>query len=449
MIDFFLIVLSASWSVLGEMAPYLLLGFFFAGLLSVMVSPRWVERHLGGNRIAQVFKASLFGVPLPLCSCGVLPVAASLRRNGAGKGATTAFLLSTPQTGVDSIAVTWALLGPFLAVFRPIAALVTGVLGGYFVQVFDKDDAIVTEEPLVQSCSSAGKACSTPGDTADDGCCSGEASSSSGRWRQALVYGFATLPRDIGKALFVGIIISGALTALIEPNLLREYLGGGFLPMFAAMLIGVPLYVCATASTPIALGLIHAGLSPGAALVFLISGPATNAAALTTLWKILGRRTAVIYLITVVICALGAGLLVDLAMSSGVAEVSVSAMDDAGHVHGESSIRSMIENVSAIVLLGVLAFALWPRTAEVQSSQELAGASGTSEHLELIISGMRCNGCVTSLTRALNECGGVQTINIDLAGKSVIIVGQGLKNRQIADAVASLGFKIEDPEVVG
>ncbi len=137
--DWVLTFAAASWSVFGAMAPYLLLGFVVAGVLSVVISPEWVERHLGGRGLAQVFKASLFGVPLPLCSCGVIPVAASLRQHGASKGATTAFLLSTPQTGVDSIAVTYALLGPFLAVVRPVAALVTGVFGGGLVQAFDRD----------------------------------------------------------------------------------------------------------------------------------------------------------------------------------------------------------------------------------------------------------------------------------------------------------------------
>ena len=138
-------ILVASWSMLVEMAPYLLLGFTVAGLLSVLISPRLVERHLGNRGLGQVFKASLFGVPLPLCSCGVIPVGASLRQHGAGKGATTAFMLSTPQTGVDSIAVTYALLGPFLAVVRPIAALLTGFLGGSLVYAFDRND---DDEPV-------------------------------------------------------------------------------------------------------------------------------------------------------------------------------------------------------------------------------------------------------------------------------------------------------------
>ena len=255
------------------MAPCLPLGFTVAGLLSVMISPRWVEHHLGDRGLGQVFKASLFGVPLPLCSCGVIPVGASLRRSGAGKGATTAFLLSTPQTGVDSVAVTYALLGPFLAVVRPVAALLTGFLGGGLVYFFDRNDhEVPVDEAPPASCSG------------ESDCCEDDAAPERKTVFEGLTYGLVTLPRDIGRALIVGILLSGVISAVVKPHALEAYLGGGIWPMIVAMIVGVPLYVCATASTPIALSLIHAGLSPGAALVFLITGPATNLATVTTQW---------------------------------------------------------------------------------------------------------------------------------------------------------------------
>ena len=152
--DIALDILVASWSVLAEMSPYLLFGFFVAGVLSVFISADWVEHHLGGRGLGQVFKASLFGVPLPLCSCGVLPVAASLRRQGASRGATTAFMLSTPQTGVDSIAVTYGLLGPFVAVVRPLAAFVTGLVGGTMVHGLAEGDTHEAEpaKTITSSC---------------------------------------------------------------------------------------------------------------------------------------------------------------------------------------------------------------------------------------------------------------------------------------------------------
>lgn len=422
----------ASWSVLTEMAPYLLLGFFFAGVLSVVISPEWVERHLGGRGIGQVFKASLFGVPLPLCSCGVLPVAASLRRQGASRGATTAFLLSTPQTGVDSIAVTYALLGPFIAVIRPLAALVTGIVGGTVVHgVGEKNGVEPAAAVPAASC-------------AVQGCCD-DTEGHHHSLLDALRYGFVTLPRDIGRALLIGVALSGVISALIEPDTLRSYLGGGIVPMLAAMAIGIPLYVCATASTPIAASLIVAGLSPGAALVFLITGPATNSAAVATLLKVLGRRTTLIYLLTVALGALATGLLVDGVIASGL--VPVSALVDvvssaAVHEHHQGrGVGWWIGVVSAVVLLLVLANSLWRRPAAADGG-EVSVEEGR-EVLEFRVKGMRCNGCVDSVTRALATSPGVAEVDVQLDRGTARVVGTGMAPAQLLEAITALGFEAE------
>jgi len=419
-------VLTACWFVVGAMAPYLLLGFLVAGILSVVISAEWVERHLGGRRLREVFTASLFGVPLPLCSCGVIPVAVSLRRHGAGRGATTAFLLSTPQTGVDSIAVTYALLGPFLAVFRPLAALVTGFIGGGLVHAFagGEDDHGAKSESEAGGCNDA---CCLPSETR------------SGPVRRALEYGFVVLPRDIGRALLVGIVVSGLISALVEPDTLREYLGAGMLPMLAAMAIGVPLYVCATASVPIALGLIHAGLSPGAALVFLITGPATNGAALATLWKVLGRRTALIYLGTVVVCAVVSGVVVDALISSADIPASVF-LSEAGTAHdaahGDHAHLGWMQQASAVLLLAVLGWAMRPRR-----SRDPAQEDGSVESTELKISGMRCHGCVDSVTRALRESAGVTRVEVDLDSGVAVVEGD-VDPDHLRAKVTELGFEV-------
>jgi uncharacterized membrane protein YraQ (UPF0718 family)/copper chaperone CopZ len=425
----------ASWAVFGAMAPYLLLGFGVAGLLSVLISAEWVERHLGGSGFGQIVKASLFGVPLPLCSCGVIPVAASLRRHGASKGATTAFLLSTPQTGVDSIAVTYGLLGPFLAVVRPIAALVTGLFGGSLVQTFNGNGAVET----------GGAATDPDSAGCSDACCDDDAKKDSSKIIEALHYGFVVLPRDIGRALVYGVLISGLIAAFVAPQALESYLGGGLLPMLAAMAIGIPLYVCATASTPIALGLIHAGLSPGAALVFLISGPATNSAALTTLWKILGRRSAILYLLTVVVASLATGLAVDGLIGAGglpasalvPAASSIAAQNAHAH-HEEGASMPWFELVCAIVLLAVLVNALRPHR-----SAEGAGDSMAVDDriLELKVDGMRCNGCVTSVQRALSEIAGVTDADVRLDEGRALIRGEGYSIQELIEAVNSLGFE--------
>ncbi len=435
--EMFMTFVAASWSVFGAMAPYLLLGFLVAGLLSVVISPEWVERHLGGNGFGQVVKASLFGVPLPLCSCGVIPVAASLRRHGASKGATTAFLLSTPQTGVDSIAVTVGLLGPFLAVVRPVAAFVTGIFGGGLVQAFSDEnhtDASKSgEDPQAENCSSS--------------CCDEDTPKRS-KIAEALHYGLVILPRDIGNALIFGVVISGLIAAFVAPQALESYLGGGVLPMFAAMAIGIPLYVCATASTPIALGLIHAGLSPGAALVFLISGPATNTAALTTLWKVLGRRAAILYLVTVAVASLATGLAVDGLIGTGalpesaLVPAATAVQSSSAHANHDAAgaTGSWLETASAVILLLVLINALRPRTSE----SEMDSVVDDGEKIvEFKISGMRCNGCVQSIQRALSEISGVSNAEVDLDQGLARVRGRGVSNELLFEAVDSLGFSVE------
>lgn len=430
-------IIVASWAMLVEMAPYLLLGFTVAGLLSVLISPRWVERHLGNRGLGQVFKASLFGVPLPLCSCGVIPVGASLRQHGAGKGATTAFMLSTPQTGVDSIAVTYALLGPFLAVVRPIAALLTGFLGGGLVYAFDRDD----EDQPVDEIPTA--SCSSGSD-----CCESDEEPRKKTLFDGLTYGLVTLPRDIGRALIIGILLSGVISALVEPRALESTLGGGIWPMLVAMAVGIPLYVCATASTPIALSLIHAGLSPGAALVFLITGPATNGATLTTLWRVLGKRSVVIFLLTVAVGALATGIAVDAVVASDMvgpsAMVPAAVTDAGGHEHhGEEAGSGLVGTGSAILLILLLINAMWPQPQPMERGDLEMITMPNIDVLELAVVGMRCNGCVESIQRALNEAKGVDDAKVDLATGRASVRGSGLDRSMLAEKIRGLGFEVE------
>ena len=336
MYDILTNIITESWQVLGQMAPYLLFGFLVAGVLSVCISPEWVERHLGGRGMGPVLKASLIGGPLPLGSCGVIPVSASMRRHGASRAATTAFLLSTPQTGVDSIAVTYALLGPLFAIFRPVAALLTGLIGGGIVILFGEPNE--TDATVVPDMAAHNKAA----------CCEGK--HRQGVLPRVLRYGFLTLPRDIGLALLVGVVLAGVMAALVPQDHLSAYIGGGVLSIIVLMAAGVPVYVCATASVPIAAGFMHIGASPGAALAFLIAGPATNAATFTTIWKVLGRRTAILYIVTIAISAFGCGLLLDWLVP--MLEGSLPMFDSSSHAHSENS---WWYHIWAIALLAVLA----------------------------------------------------------------------------------------------
>jgi hypothetical protein len=265
---------------------------------------------------------------------------------------------------------------------------------------------------------------------------------------EALHYGLVVLPRDIGKALIFGVVISGLIAAFVAPQALESYLGGGVWPMLAAMAIGIPLYVCATASTPIALGLIHAGLSPGAALVFLISGPATNSAALTTLWKVLGRRAAIVYLVTVAVASLATGLAVDGLIGTGtlpesaMVPAAAAAQGVASHAHHEGAEigGSWLETASAVVLLLVLANALRPRS---RPEEDEAMVGEGEQVVELKVSGMRCNGCVQSLQRALSEIPGVTEADVWLEEGLAKVRGVGFTNSALREAVDSLGFSVE------
>jgi hypothetical protein len=352
MFDFFWQLVVEFWATFGEMAPYLLFGFFVAGLLSVFVSQKMVQRHLGGRGFLPLLKATLFGIPLPLCSCGVIPVSMSLHQHGASKGATVSFLLSTPQTGVDSILVTYSLLGPVFAVFRPLVALVTGLIGGVLVNLFGQPAPDRGPRTAEGGPTTAG---ARPGDSpsvtldppeAKCHCC--HAVSPGRKFLNGLKYGFVTLPRDIGKPLLLGLAVAALISALVPDDFFAAHLGRGLPAMLVMMLIGIPIYVCASASVPVAAALILKGLSPGAALVFLITGPATNAAGLATIWNTLGRRTAILYLLTVAGCALAAGLLLDAVLSS----VDIAT---AAHVHDMGP--GLFKHASAVILLAVMGYA--------------------------------------------------------------------------------------------
>lgn len=317
------------------MAPSLLFGFLFAGILSILISPKTVERHLGTGTLLPVVKASLFGIPLPLCSCSVIPVTASLRRHGATRGAATSFLLSTPQTGVDSIMVTLSLLGPVFCIYRPIVAFMTGMIGGTTVALLDGGTH--------QSNGTA--------DTTDDGthACTCGAAQKKSRLIQILRYGFITLPRDIARPMLIGLFFAGIITVLVPDDFFLSIFGSGIIAMLFMMVCAIPMYVCATASIPIAAALIAKGVSPGVALVFLTTGPATNIATIITLWKTMGIQTTVIYLLTVAVSAVGFGILLDAIFT----------------IEGISQPASMgwmlpepVRTVSAIVLLGLLVYCI-------------------------------------------------------------------------------------------
>lgn len=324
-------ILAEIWLVTVAMAPYLLFGFLMAGVLSVLISKDYVRRHLGGRGWLGSVKAALVGVPMPICSCGVIPLAASLRKHGASRGSTASFLASTPQTGVDSLLVTYALLGWVFAVFRAVVAFLSGILCGAAVAAVSGKEDDTAAPPGEEECGSQ---------------------NSQPMIRRMLSYGFITLPRDIAKAVVLGIVLSGVISGLVPADYFTGRMGDSPVAMFVMLLIGIPLYVCSSASVPLALAFIKAGISPGAALVFLITGPATNAATLTTLWQIIGRKQLAVFLATLALCALAAGFLMNFfSPQLGVAEQICH--DDMNDASGGI--------LWAAVLVAVLANALLPK----------------------------------------------------------------------------------------
>jgi uncharacterized membrane protein YraQ (UPF0718 family)/copper chaperone CopZ len=351
----------------------------------------------------------------------VIPVAASLRRHGASRGATTAFLLSTPQTGVDSILVTFSILGPVFAVTRPVIALVSGLLGGAVVDATESAPGSGGALPV----------------RCEGECCSPGASD--GKLRRALKYGLFTLPRDIGRALVVGILIAGLLSAVVPEDFFADYLGGTafgqqVVAMLVMMLLGLPVYVCATASVPVAAALIHAGVSPGAALVFLMTGPATNAAAVATVWKVMGGRTALTYLATVALTAFAAGLLLNYVDPVGASTAH------AGH----AMLSPRVGTAAAVALAGVLAFALLaPAVGRMLGGAEAVQLDGRGAVTTLAIKGMTCGHCVENVRRALAAAGGVRELSVEL-GRAVVagdVDGAELRRR-----VEEAGYEVTGVE---
>jgi hypothetical protein len=296
--NFFGSILQGAWSVLVASAPFMLFGFLASGLLKVFLPSDFVRKHLGERKFMSIFKAALLGVPLPLCSCSVLPAAAELRRQGADKGAVAAFLVSTPESGIDSIAVTWALLDPIMTVLRPLAAFLTAAATGLGIYAMEKDDNLPPDfEFPDDDCS-----CQDDDPTAE------QFTSFASRIKGAFRYGLFELMEDIGPWFAGGVLLAGILQVLLPAGFIPKTLGTGMLSMLATLAVSVPLYICASASTPVVASLAMKGLSPGAALVFLLAGPATNITSLTVIARILGRKATAVYLATIVVFSVLLGM---------------------------------------------------------------------------------------------------------------------------------------------
>ncbi len=376
--------IEAFWGVLLASGWWLVVGFALAGLIHALVPMDMVSRHLGGRGIRPIIKASVAGLPLPLCSCSVIPAAASLRAKGASRGASASFAISTPETGEESIAITWGLLGPVMALIRPIGAIATALAAGLAIDAIDPDrkpagtkheePAPETPLPVATCCASsappnaepraccstpdpvndAPSCCSTPASAPDaHSCCptepKAEAGTAGAKIRSALRYGLVTLPADLAPWLVGGLALSALIGVLVDETWMAEHLSTGLAPMIIMLVIGLPLYVCATSSTPVAAMLVAKGLSPGAAIVFLLAGPATNMATMAWVYKDLGRRSLVMYIVVIALMALVIGVLVDQLVAAP------TIRDAAAHAlhHEGAGVIKLSGGIAVALLLGV------------------------------------------------------------------------------------------------
>lgn len=396
-----------------EMAPYLLLGFFVAGLLHAFVPQRFYTRYLRGSNIKSVFNAALLGVPLPLCSCGVIPTAMSLRRNGASKGATISFLTATPQTGVDSILATGSLMGWGLAVLRPIAAFITGIVGGQMVNVLDKEDVADIKE-----------------DTADS-----RPDGFAARMKSALSYGFVDMMQDIGKWLVIGLVIAGLITIFVPDNFFDALGSYPLLNMLVVLLIAMPMYVCATGSIPVAVALMMKGLSPGAAMVFLMAGPATNMAAIMVIGKVLDRKTLAIYLSTIILCSIAFAMCIDYVLPTWFVNASIPA---AGCCHTASF--SWLQISSGVLLGALLVNAFARRHHHHDHDMSDINNDNIMDTKKFSVEGMMCNHCKANVEKAVGSLAGVETCEADIAAATVTVSGSVAAD-DVCAAIESIGYK--------
>jgi len=399
--------------LLNEMSPYLMLGFLIAGVLKVFVPKEIYIGQISKPTFRSVLWAALAGVPLPLCSCGVIPTAMSLRKEGASKGATVAFLISTPQTGVDSIAATYSLLGLPFAMLRPMTAFVTGLFGGAATNRFDKktsDNISVSKE---------------------------EKTNYNGKNKvvQVLHYAFVEMIGNIGKWLVFGILIAGLIAIFIPDTIFTSYLNNPLLNMLIVLAIAVPTYTCATGSIPLAAVLMMKGLTPGAAFVFLMAGPATSIASITVIGKMLGRRTLLIYLASVVIGSVACGLLIDYALPAQW--FSMSMMNhDLLHQHHHEGISWFKTLCSAVLILLLINVFIQDYIYSVKLKKQSIMAK------KYIIGGMTCNHCRMTVENALTKLPDVQSVKVDLQNGVAYVEGNPDDNT-VKQIVESLGYEFK------
>ncbi|MDD2798511.1 MAG: permease [Bacteroidales bacterium] len=399
-----------------EMAPWLFLGFIFAGLFKAWFPDKWADKYLSKPTFSSVIWASVLGVPLPLCSCGVLPMAVSLHKKGASKGAINSFLISTPQTGVDNIMATYSLLGLPFAIARPIIAFVSGIFGGAVMNLFTRNDP----KPVFVN---------------EISCADNSSTQKKSIW-SALEYGFTDLFKEMYGWLLVGLALAAVLNIVLPDDLsllFEQYPGAD---MFLALLISIPMYICATGSIPIALVLLLKGFSPGAAIVLLMAGPATNIAGIVLLSKTISTKFATLYVVTIMLASLFFGFVANLIFSNA------SFIKMMGHqvacIHGENS-ANLFQWGALAVLTGLVIYFVY-----VSVSQKIAPYLRKNSNLPLAtyrykVTGMTCKNCAKKIDTRLWQERRVTKVNL-IFEKQILEVETSLPSAQISEMIEKIGY---------
>lgn len=403
--EYYLLFFQTFWNLIVEMSFWLLLGFFLAGILKIYIPINYLEKHLGKSNFSSVIKAVIFGIPLPLCSCGVLPVATSLHKNGASKGAISSFLISTPQSGIDSILATYALLGLPFAIFRTSIAFISGIIGGTFTNYFFKED--LKTQPIKNIIN---------------------IENPKNKILEVFKYGFIDLVKDLAKWIVLGLFLASLVSILIPEDVAQDinsYVGLEFLLM---ILISVPMYVCATGSIPLATVFALKGISPGGILIFLMLGPATNIASITVLNKTLGKKFVVIYLSSLIFCSVIFGLLLNYFFLTYDFQLTNSTYFS---LHSEKF--SLVNQISAILLISLILYSFF-------SSNFIKTNTIMNSSQKYQVDGMSCSHCKMSVEKNISKLNGVEKAEVDLSSKTLLIDGNP-SEVEIKECLIDLGFE--------
>ena len=408
---------NAFLTMLNGMSPYLLLGFFIAGVLYAFVPSSIYSRYLSGTGLRPVATAALFGIPLPLCSCGVLPTAVALRRSGASRAASTSFLIATPQTGVDSIAATYSMMGLPFAVLRPVAALVTALFGGLAVGHWERKGSLndLKEEGNYEFSE-------TP----------------KGLWNKVVEtfrYGFIDMMQNIAGWLIVGLVVATLITVLLPDDFFSTYARWPLLNMFIIVAVAVPMYICATGSIPIAAALMLKGMSPGCALVLLMAGPAANMASVFVINNSFGRKATVVYLASIILGAMGFGVLVD--YLPGMRGMFFDAMP----MHGMMDHAMTVNWFTLACSIALMAMVIIAVGAKQWKSIKI-NQNKTAAMKEFKVKGMMCKHCQANVERGLAQLDGVEKVTVDLAKGTALVEGN-VTDQQVIDKITELGYQCE------